>query len=105
MAKFYGNVWFMTTVESAPSYWEEKLVPMPYMGDILKNAVGWKAGVDKINDDLTINNTISIVADDFAMENLGAIKCVDWLGNKWKISDIEVDFPRLKLSIGGLYNE
>lgn len=105
MAKFYDDVWFLTTVEAAPSYWEEKLVSKKYMGDILKNTVGWQAGADKINDDLTINNTISIVADDFAMENLGAIKCVSWLGNKWKISSIEIEYPRLKLSIGGLYNE
>ena len=59
---------------------------------------------DKVNDDINISNEISVVADDFADKNLHAMKYVVLKGTKWKISSIELQYPRLILSIGGVYN-
>jgi len=103
MAKFYGNIGFVVTEETSPSIYTEKSIAVPYYGDVIKNSFRWQQG-DKINDDLVINNAISIVADKFANENIGAMRWVEYMGMKWKITSVEVKFPRLELSLGGIYN-
>ena len=104
MAKFYGKIGYAISKEISKGIWEDQIVERPYYGDVETNSAGWQTSADKINDDLTINNVISIIADTFACENFGTIKWVEWMGNKWKVSNISVMFPRLKLTLGGLYN-
>ena len=57
-----------------------------------------------VNDDLSLSNVISIIADPFAYENCSHMAYAEIMGAKWKISDIEVQYPRLILTIGGVYN-
>ena len=76
----------------------------PYYGDVIRNARRWENS-GNLNDNLVINNTISIIADEFARCNIGAMKYVRWNGEAWKITNVEVQRPRLILTIGGLYNE
>lgn len=106
MGKFYGKVGFLRTVEEpeGSSIWKEKRDEIYYYGDIVRNARRW-ATADKLNDDLTVNNQISIIADSFAYKNLGAMKYVEFMGAKWKITDVELQYPRLIISVGGVYNE
>lgn len=104
MAKYYGNIGFMETVETAPSVWTENIVEHPYFGDVLSNSKRFQAGSDKVNDDIDISNRISIVADPYAYQNFHAIRYVTWMGAKWKVSSVDVEYPRLILSIGGVYN-
>lgn len=104
MAKFYGEVGYMTTGETAPGVWGEVITERPYYGDILKNTKRWQ-GSEGLNDDITTSNTISILADPFAYENFFDIRYVRWMGAAWKVTSVEVQRPRLILSIGGVYNE
>lgn len=104
MAKYYGNIGFLITEETTPGVWEETLVVQPYAGDILRSSSQYSPSSDKLNDDITIKNRISIVADPFAIGNFYNIRYVEWLGNKWKVTDVDVEYPRLILSIGGVYN-
>lgn len=103
MNKFYGLLGFEESVETSPDVWEPKLTWRPYYGDILgfKKRVG---STDKVNDDINISNTISILSDSYAYSHLSNVKCIKWLGSIWKITDVDVQYPRLTLSIGGLYN-
>lgn len=105
MARWYGQVGFVMTVETEPGVWEPVDQPRDYYGDILMNNRRWSQKQDSINDDLSLNNRISIVADEFANEHLAAIKWVEYMGHKWKITSVEISFPRIILTIGGVYAE
>lgn len=104
MAKFYGNIGFMTTKMTAPDVWTESIVERPYYGDMLKATRQWDAG-ENLNDDTNINNRISIVADPFALNHFGSIRYIVLSDQKWKVKSIDVEYPRLVLALGGVYNE
>lgn len=103
MAKFYGMIGFIDTVEKAPDVWEPVQEERPYYGDITRNTRRWQSG-ESLNDDITLDNVISILSDDFAIKNIGMMKYIDWNGTKWKISNIHIEYPRIVLTIGGIYN-
>ena len=108
MARFYGEIGFLRTVEedpeNRPGVWVEKLTKKHYSGDVLSNSRRWDQN-GNLNDDLVINNRISIVADSFVKANLGAMKYVKWQGVCWKITNTEIQYPRIILTIGGEYHE
>ena len=103
MAKFYGTVGFVKTVESSPGVWTEQIVELKYYGNVISRTRSLQS--NGVNDNINISDEISIVADPFANENYFAIRFVEYMGAKWKVQSISVQFPRLNLSLGGLYNE
>lgn len=105
MAKWFGNIGFGVTEEKAPGVWEETIITRQYYGDVIRNNRRLQSSSESINDDITINNEISIVADPFAGENIYAMRYVEFMGAKWKITNVDVQYPRLNLTIGGVYNE
>lgn len=104
MAKFYGEIGYAETTETAPGVWTEGITTRNYRGDILRNTRRWQSG-ENLNDDLVVNNLISIVADPFAYQNFHTIRYISWMGALWKVTNVEVQRPRLILTIGGVYNE
>lgn len=106
MAKFYGAIGFSNTTNenSQPGVWEESIHERNYYGDVTKNTRRYDTNSESINDNLNINNLISIVADAYAYDHFFAIKYITWMGIKWKVTSIEVQHPRLILTIGGVYN-
>jgi len=104
MAKFYGKVGFMTTEKTAPGVYEEVIVEKEYYGDLLKVNRRWEGVSNHENDDLNVSLRVSILADDFAYEHLHEIRYVEWYNSKWKATTVEVEYPRLIISIGGVYN-
>lgn len=103
MAKFSGIIGFMTYNEVTPGVWEEVIIPRHYHGDVIKLTRQSEHG-EGLNDNLTINNQISIVADAFAKQNLQALRYVEWMGARWKVTSVDIQPPRLILQIGGVYN-
>lgn len=103
MAKFYGIIGYVVTKETEPGIYEEVVVENAYYGDVLKDSRRLQERA-KVNDDITISNRISIIADPFANNHFHSMRYVEMMGTKWKITDVEVAFPRLILSIGGVYN-
>ena len=104
MAKFCGMIGYAITEETEPGIYVEKIIENQYYGDVIKNTRRLKE-VNKVNDDINISNQFSIVADPFANNNFHAMRYIEFMGIKWKITDVEVQYPRLILSVGGLYNE
>ena len=104
MAKFYGPIGYAETVETKPGIWEEQITERMYSGDLLRNTSRFQT-TDKLNDDINISNEISIVADPYANKNFHLMRYVEFMGTKWKISNVEVQYPRLRLTLGGVYNE
>lgn len=105
MAKFYGAIGYGESVESeeAPGVWEDVITEKSYQGDILRNSRTLNEG-QKVNDDLSVGNSISIVADAYAMEHFFAIRYARWAGASWKVNNVEVQSPRLILRLGGVYS-
>lgn len=103
MAKFSGNVGFVYTLNTSPGVYKSTVTEQHYHGDVLRNTRQLVTG-ENINDDVKLNNRISIVADPYAVINYFAIKYVVWMGAKWKVTDVEIQRPRLILTLGEMYN-
>lgn len=103
MAKFYGVIGYAVTKMTEQGIYEEQIVETEYVGDVIRNTRRLRDG-SKINDDINISNQISIIADPYAANNFHTMRYVVFMGAKWKISEIEVQYPRLILTLGGLYN-
>ena len=104
MAKFFGKIGFIETDEFVDGVWKPKPpVERDYYGDVRRDSKRFEPG-EKVNDDLTVNNELSILADTFAIQNFYKIRYVRWMGTTWKVNNVTVEFPRLILTNGGLYN-
>ena len=103
MAKFYGAIGYAIPVETKPGVWKDQITEKSYRGDFVLNQQRWQQS-EKVNDDLNLDNSISVIADVFAYSNLGFMKYVVMGGKKWKITSLAINRPRIVLQIGGLYN-
>ena len=103
MAKFYGVIGYAVTKETAPGVWTEEITEQSYYGDLTRNMRRLQDSGD-LNDDINVANEISIVADPYANANFHSMRYVEFMGAKWKISKVEVQYPRLILTLGGVYN-
>lgn len=104
MARFSGKVGFSAgTHEVRPGVWADQIVERIYYGDS-NRYTRRSQNSGQVNDNLVISNEISIVADPFASENLGFIRYVEFMGAKWKVTNINVQHPRLILTLGEVYN-
>lgn len=103
MAKYYGKVGYAVETEIRPGVWKNQITERSYYGDLNRN-LSRSQNSDKLNDDITIANELSIMADPFAYDNFYAIKYAELMGVKWTVTSVEVKHPRLILQLGGKYN-
>ena len=104
MAKFYGVIGYVETVETSPGIFEEQPTERNYFGDLIRNT-RMLQNSGNVNDNINIGNQISIISDPFAYQNFHSMRYVEFMGAKWKITNVEVQYPRLILTIGGVYND
>lgn len=106
MAKFHGIIGFVITEEDPdnPGVWSDTPVEKEYSGDIIRNSRRLQTTSDTTNDSVIISNEISIVANPYAQEHMYAMRYVVFQGIKWKVESVLVEYPRLKLTLGGVYN-
>lgn len=105
MARFHGEVGYGKSVEEPADsgIWVDKIEEFPYTGDVIRNTRNLESG-EKLNDDISLTNSISIVADQYAIDHFFNIKYVRWAGALWTVTSVEVRSPRLILSLGSVYN-
>ena len=103
MAKFYGVIGFEEPQETRPGVYEPQVTERAYGGDVFRSSKRNENG-EKINDDVTISNQFSIVADKYAYNHIYSMKYITYMNVKWKISDVEIQHPRMTINIGGVYN-
>lgn len=105
MARFFGKVGYGDSAEtpSGSGVWEDTITEIEYYGDVIRNTRKLESG-ENLNDDINVGNSISIVADEFAIKHFAKIKYVQWAGVLWTVPSVEVKEPRLILSIGSVYN-
>lgn len=101
--KWYGDIAYSLEVEKEPGIIENEFTIHHYYGDIVKN-YKMDDSAEWINDNINISNQISVVADPFAFGNFHRIAYVTFMGNKWRVKSVDVQYPRLIISIGGIYN-
>lgn len=103
MAKFYGPIGYAKTNQTAPGVWKESIIEKNYYGDIIKNS-GQIRSSGQVNEDLQISSQISIISDPYAVSNYQNVRYVTMKGAKWRVTNIDIQYPRMVLTLGGLYN-
>jgi len=103
MARFYGRIGYGVTAEATPGVWVDQIVERSYFGDVLRDTRKSAEG-ENLNNDLSVGNSISIVADAYANDHFHAIRYIEWAGGLWTVSNVEVQSPRLILRLGEVYN-
>lgn len=101
--KFFGKVGYGTPGEKVNGVWVDKIVEREYYGDVQKDSRRIVTG-ERLNTNISVSNTISIVADPYAFDHFHAIKYVEWAGALWDVEDVEAKRPRLLLRLGGVYD-
>lgn len=104
MAKIYTVIGFATLKETKPGVWKEVIDEHGYFGELYKSSRRLENS-SGVNDNVIFSNEISILSDPFAFENYTKMRYVSYLGNKWKVSNVDIQYPRLLLTTGGLYND
>lgn len=105
MSRYFGSVGYVLPRETSPGVIQyDEVVEREYYGDLIRSIQKNEAG-EGLNDDLNINQDISILADEYAYLHSQFIKYATMFGVKWKVKSIEVSRPRIKLSLGGVYND
>ena len=100
--KYYGDIGYAETVETAPGVYREEFTKRSYFGDILRNSRQLQSS-EHLNGNIRVSNKISIVADPYANEYYFAMRYAEWMGSLWTITDVEVQRPRLILTLGEVY--
>lgn len=104
MNKWHGKIGFSYTGEVEPGIWvENEIIEREYFGDIINNR--WRReNSGGINRNINISNKISILADPYVRNHVSTIAWVEFSNEKWEVTYVEVQPPRLILTIGGVWN-
>lgn len=103
MAKFHGKIGYIRTEETSPGVHEAVVTEKTCSGDILRN-VQRSESTENLNPDFTIDNRFSFLADAFAHTNFHYIRYLEWKSVKWSVNRVEIKYPRLILTVNGVYN-
>ena len=105
MSKFHGQIGFAVTSETSPGVYTESITEREYLGEIIKNTRRIQNGVG-INDNIVISNQVSVISDEYINNFIGSIRYVKFgpSDTKWKVDSIDPGYPRITLTLGGLYN-
>lgn len=102
--KFCGSIGFwIKSKEIKPGVFKSEMVEKPYSGDVNWNNRHFQPSENQ-NDTISLNNQISILSDLYLHQNLRSVRYVIWNGAKWRVTNVEVNYPRIVLTIGGVYN-
>lgn len=104
MAKYSGKVGYVVTTEVQRGIWDTDIVEKVHYGDLIRNTKKIYNSSDTPNEGVDISNSISIVATPFAMRNFHTIQYATYMGTKWRVTSVEVQYPRLILTLGGIWN-
>jgi hypothetical protein len=103
MTKFHGRIGFGDTTETTPGVYVDSIVEQVYYGDVTRISRALRQGVE-LNEDILVGNSISIVGNGYALEHFQAIRYVEWAGELWTVVNVELQRPRLILTLGEVYN-
>ena len=104
--RFYGKIGFSITSENpeGSGIYVPTITERYYKGNVISYSKRYENS-NEVNDNLNLSNKISIIIDPFIQQNLQSICYVEFLGTLWKVKSVDVQYPRLVLSIGDVYNQ
>ena len=103
MPKYHGFVGFEISCETSPGVYEVKIVEREYYGDKIKDTRSISQnGV--VNSNVNVSSRFSILADPYATLNFLSIRYITYMGTKWIVTSVDNNYPRLELTVGGVYN-
>jgi hypothetical protein len=104
MARFFGKIGYANAIENPTNsgIWVEDIVELSYYGDVIRNSSKNESG-EYLNNNIIVGNSISVVADQYAINNFSLIRYIFWSGSAWSITGVEVRAPRLILDLGDVY--
>lgn len=103
MRKYCGKIGYQVDEETRPGVIEHIVKEKTYYGDIQSLGRNTQNGTGA-NDDLTLSMKISILADPFIQNNIDTLCYLTLNGVRWKITYVDIQYPRLILTTGGIYN-
>lgn len=104
MARFAGSVGFVKYEETSPGVYEENIDERFFIGDVLRGQRNLRSDEDNVHGRLNVNNSISIIADNSAIQDMFNIRYVVWMGYRFVVTNVEIRYPRVILTVGGIYN-
>lgn len=104
MARFYGTLGFSITAETKPGVWTSSVTEHEAFGDIIRYRNDYSQQTGSTNDDLVISSQVSVIMDPFILANVQRVVYVKFMDIAWKVKSIEPSYPRLTLTLGGVYN-
>ena len=104
MAKISAIVGYGSPIETSPGIWEDKITERQVVCEVTRCNSRLSSNVNSSNDDFSSNMKCSFIADAFAITYFTYIKYIEYRHVKWKITSVEVQHPRLILTLGGVYN-
>lgn len=103
--KFVGTIGFWEgDKEVSPGIYRPVIMEKPYVGDMPRNFRKFDSSSEKQNDDISISNQVTILADLYMRNNLSSIRYVAWNGQKLIVKNVTIDYPRVTLELGGVYS-
>lgn len=102
MAKYAGKVGFAEQVESSPGVWTDKIVERKMRGDVIGSSSSFRPG-ESTNEDITLGHRLSLMGNPYAYENFTGLRYITYLGVKWRITGVEIQKPRIIVTVGGTY--
>lgn len=105
MPRFYGKVGYGRSAEKegSPGVWVDEITTKSYYGDVLRDITKLEQP-QTLNKNIVVNNSISVIADEYAISHISEIKFVEWAGEYWAVTNVESKPPRLILTLGSVYH-
>lgn len=104
MSKCSGTIGYLGSEETQPGVWTPVITEKRYTGDLVRNNRRFSRDAENVFDDLTISNNISILSNKFMLDNLSYMTFISFNNSKWKINSVDINYPRIIITLGGLYN-
>lgn len=102
MAKYAGKVGFAIQKETSPGVWTDEIVERKMRGDVIGASSSFRPG-ESVNEDITLGHRLSLMGDPYAYENFTGLRYITYLGVKWRITGVEIQRPRMIVTVGGMY--
>lgn len=105
MAKWSGIIGFVKTEEQpqGSGVWKQIVTHRKYKADVTRASKRIQTA-QQVNNNITLNNELSILADPYLIENLYCITFIQFANAWWSVNSVTLDYPRITLEIGGVYN-
>jgi len=98
-----GVIGYGIPTKIRPGVVEDVIVEKKFRGETVRPPSSGPDETAKVNDDLHVGVTISVVATAYHNTHVHLLRYISWQGQLWKVSNVEVQHPRLIMRLGGLY--